>query len=604
MKGLRKLSDESPIGVIEGITGPVVFGEIDSDIYLMMNEMVGIGYKRLIGEVTRLQGNRVTIQVYEETEGLKKGEPIYGSGQLLYVKLGPGLIGSIYDGLQRPLTTIKELHGQYIPPGVRLQQLPDRKWVFHPRINLDDEVRPGDVLGVVYEGDFFEHKVMTPPGVSGQIIYIAEEKEYGVDEVIARLRGISGFHNVTMSQIWPVKQPRPFLHKHPVSELLITGTRVLDTFLPVSKGGVVAVAGGFGTGKTVLLIQLLQTINVDVVVYVGCGERGNEIADLLKKMPGIKDREHGLPLINRTVIIANTSNMPVAAREASVYTGAAISEFYRDMGYEVVLMVDSTSRWAEALRELSSRQGEIPGEAGYPPYLASRLGEFYGRAGNVHCMGREDREGSLTIIAAVSPTGGDLSEPVTQKTMQIVRAFWALDPELAYKRHYPAINIMQSFSHYLDTVESFWSSHVGQNWRQVRDKAMELYAEKLEVERIVRLVGTGALSAEEQVLLKNVELLEDVFLKQSAMDPVDNYNSAEKQFQLLNLVLLLHEVEVQALKAGVPLNALLESPLYKDIRDIKNTPDGEMNQAYAIMRGQINLFYLRLEREYRSWQDV
>ncbi len=593
------MSEDTPVGMIEGISGPVVFGEIDPAVALMMNEMVDVGERRLIGEVTRMTGDKATIQVYEDTEGLRRNEPIYRSGQLLYVKLGPGLIGSIYDGLQRPLTAIKELHGGYIPPGVRLPKLPDRKWLFHPRVKLDDAMGPGGVVGVVYEGEFFEHRVMVPQGVSGQVIYVAEEGEYGVDDVVVRIRGIRGYHPVTMSHLWPVKWPRPYLHKHTVSEPLVTGTRVLDTILPVSKGGTVAVAGGFGTGKTVLLSQLLKTINVDVVVYVGCGERGNEIADLLKKIPNIKDRKRGLPLINRTVIIANTSNMPVAAREASVYTGATISEFYRDMGYEVALIVDSTTRWAEALRELSSRQGEIPGEGGYPPYLASRLGEFYGRAGNVHCIGGEGREGSLTIIAAVSPTGGDLSEPVTQKTMQIVRAFWALDPELAYRRHFPAINVMQSFSHYVDTVEPFWVSQVGQNWMQVRNSALELYAEKLDVERIVRLVGTGALSAEEQILLKNAELLEDLFLKQSAMDPVDNYNSAEKQFQLMNLVLLLHEKDMEAIKAGTPLEALLDSTLRKEIRDIKTMSDADMNRAYWRMRGRMNLFYLRLRREYR-----
>jgi V/A-type H+/Na+-transporting ATPase subunit A len=593
------LVEDTPVGRIEGISGPVVFAEVDPDMGLMMNEMVDVGDRRLIGEVTRLSGSRVTIQVYEDTEGLRRGEPIYGSGQLLYVKLGPGLIGSIYDGLQRPLTSIKELYGEFIPPGVKLAKLPEKKWLFHPRVKLDDTVGPGDVVGIVYEGEFFEHRVMVPPGISGQVIYLAEEEEYGVDDVIARVRGIRGYYPVTMSSFWPVKQPRPYFRKRTVSEPLVTGTRVLDTMLPVSKGGVVAVAGGFGTGKTVLLAQLLKTINVDVVVYVGCGERGNEIADLLKKIPGIKDRKRGLPLINRTVIIANTSNMPVAAREASVYTGAAVSEFYRDMGYEVALIVDSTTRWAEALRELSSRQGEIPGEAGYPPYLASRLGEFYGRAGKVHCLGGE-REGSLTIIAAVSPTGGDFSEPVTQKTMQIARAFWALDPELAYRRHYPAVNVMQSFSYYIDTVEPFWVNQVGQNWMQVRNNALELYAEKLEVERIVRLVGTGALSAEEQILFKNAELLEELFLKQSAVDPVDNYNSAEKQFYILNLVLLLHEKDMEAIKEGVPLGALLDSSLRREIHEIKRMSDTDINRAYWRMRGRMNLFYLRLRRDFRS----
>ena len=593
------MSEDAPVGRIEGISGAVVFADMDPTKGLMMNEMVDVGSRRLIGEVTRITGNRVTIQVYEETEGLKWGEPIYRSGQLLYVKLGPGMIGSIYDGLQRPLTSINELYGEYIPPGVKLSKLPDRKWLFHPRAKLDDEVVPGDIIGMVYEGEFFEHRVMVPHGISGQIIYLAEEGEYGVDDVIARVRGVRGYQPVTMSCYWPVKRPRPYAHKHTLFEPLVTGTRVLDTLLPVSKGGTVAVAGGFGTGKTVLLAQLLKSINVDVVVYVGCGERGNEIADILKKIPVLKDMRRGLPLINRTVIIANTSNMPVAAREASVYTGATISEFYRDMGYDVALIVDSTTRWAEALRELSSRQGEIPGESGYPPYLASRLGEFYGRAGKVHCLGG-DREGCLTIIAAVSPTGGDLSEPVTQKTMQIVRAFWALDPDLAYKRYYPAVNIMQSFSHYVKTVEPFWVNQVGQNWIQVRNSALELYAKKLEVEQIVRLVGTGALSAEEQILLKNAELLEDLFLKQSAVDPVDNYSSAEKQFQLMNLVLLLHEKDMESIDGGVPLDALLNSSLRPEIHEIKNMSDAEINRAYWRMRGRINLFYLRMRREFRS----
>lgn len=590
------MSVSEPVGRIDGVSGPVVFCQVDPEVNLMMNELVEVGDQKLMGEVTRITGHETLVQVYEETEGLKRGDPLFRSGELLSVQLGPGLMGSIFDGLQRPLTTIKGKYGAFVPAGVKLPRLPDRSWIFHPRASDGDTVTPGDIIGVVYESEFFEHKIMVPHGVSGQVVYIAEEGEQGINDVIMRVRSIREYHELTMSQFWPIKKMRPYTHRHPVSEPIITGTRVLDSFLPVAKGGTVAVAGGFGTGKTMLLTLLLETINVDVVVYVGCGERGNEIADLLKKIPNIKDKKRGLPLINRTVIIANTSNMPVAAREASVYTGATISEYYRDMGYEVVLLVDSTSRWAEALRELSSRQGEIPGEEGYPPYLTSRLGEFYGRAGKVHCTGKYEREGSLTIMAAVSPTGGDLSEPVSQKSMQIVRAFWALDPELAYRRHYPAVSLAQSFSHYANVVEPFWVRQVGQNWLQVISDALELYARKLELEQIVRLLGVGVLSEEEKVLMKNAELLEDVFLKQSALDPVDSFNTPEKQFQLLNLVLLLHEKDLEALKTGVPDDILLGSEIREEIRKMKMVPDAEIYRNYWRIRGRMNLFYLRLMR--------
>jgi V/A-type H+-transporting ATPase subunit A len=569
----------------------------------MMNEIVFVGRDRLFGEITRLEGDTATIQIYEEALGVKKASPVSRSGQLLSASLGPGLLGRIYDGLQRSLDALRDESGVYLQPGVRAPRLPkDKQWEFEPALKIGDMASSGDVLGTVPENELIDHKIMISPLLSGKIVDIVEKGTYTIDEEIGRIKSKEGdTSNLHLVQSWPVKRPRPFAQKLTPDEPLITGQRVLDTFLPLVKGGTVAVAGGFGTGKTVLEQQLSQFLNADVIIYVGCGERGNEIADLLQKFPDLKEPESGLPLLQRTVLISNTSNMPVAAREASVYTGVTLAEYYRDMGYAVVLLVDSTSRWAEALREVSNRMGEMPGEGGYPPYLASRIAGFYGRAGKTQCSGQPLRVGSVSIIAAVSPSGGDFSEPVTQKTLQIVRGFWALDQELAYKRHFPAISLQQSFSLYGDAVEPFWYENVSEHWRELKEEALKLHDERVRLDRMVRLVGTGALSESEKITLGDARLLEEVFLKQSALYPADVYCAPRKQFQLLDLVMFFHRLSLEAVAKGIQSDVLLESPLRKELAEMKLLPSDKMDEAYWDMRTRIRAHFLRTLRTY-GWE--
>jgi V/A-type H+-transporting ATPase subunit A len=594
------MSDPDPVGEVIGISGPVITSKVDESVKdLMMNEIVFVGEQKLIGEISNIRDDAITIQVYEDPVGLQRGSPVYRSNELLSVELGPGLLGSIYDGLQRPLEIIAREMGPFIRPAARAARLSkDAEWEFRPRARVGKTVEAGDILGIVHENEVIDHKIMVPPNVGGRLVKLAEGGRYKVNEVIAVVKGEHETSDLKLLQTWPVKKPRPYIRKLTPVEPLITGQRVLDFFLPVAKGGTVAVAGGFGTGKTVLQHQLAKFLNTDIIIYVGCGERGNEIADLLQRFPKLKDAKTGLPLLRRTIIIANTSNMPVAAREASVYTGVTMAEYYRDMGYDVALLVDSTSRWAEALREVSARQGEMPGEEGYPAYLASRIAEFYGRAGKTYCLGSEKRVGSVSIIASVSPSGGDFSEPVTQKTLQIVRAFWALDPDLAYRRHFPAANLQQSFSFYVDAVEPFWYEKVHEGWRDVRERALKLYTEKLELERVVRLVGTGALSEKEKIAMKNGELLEEVFLKQNAFHPVDSFCSPAKQFQLLDLVMLFHRSCEEAIKKGVPSGPLIRSPIRGELEKMKELPQEKVDEAYWSMRARIRASLSRLLRTY------
>ncbi len=593
------LSDS--VAQVISIVGPVATCRIKKTARdLMMNEIVFVGDNRLFGEIANLKGNTATIQIYEETSGLQRGSHVFRSKQLLSVDLGPGLLGRIYDGLQRPLETISRKTGAYLQPGARASRLPrDRKWEFEPKITIGKMVGPGDVLGAVRENELIIDKIMIPPLLVGKIVEIAEEGSYTIDEEIASVRNEEGtISKISLVHSWPVKMARPFSRKLTPDEPLITGQRVLDFFLPTAKGGTVAVAGGFGTGKTVLEHQLARFLNADVVIYVGCGERGNEIADLLQKFPKLKDPVTGLPLLERTILISNTSNMPLAAREASVYTGVTLAEYFRDMGYAVVLLVDSTSRWAEALREISNRMGEMPGEGGYPPYLASRIAEFYGRAGKTQCNGNPKRIGSVSIIASVSPSGGDFSEPVTQKTLQIVRAFWALDQELAYRRHFPAVSLQQSFSLYENAVEPFWYQNISQNWREIRGEALRLHEERLRLERMVRLVGTGALSETEKITLEDARLFENVFLQQSALQPVDAFCAPRKQFQLIDLVMFFHQLSLEAIEKGTRSDILLESPLRKELEELKLLPSEKMDEAYWNMRTRIRAHFLRISRNY------
>jgi V/A-type H+-transporting ATPase subunit A len=591
--------EEDIIGKIDGVSGPIVFSEIAEKAKdLMMNEIIYVGEQQLIGEVTSIRGTSATIQVYEETLGLQKNEPIFRTRQLLSVNLGPGLIGSLYDGLQRPLERIMDETGPFIMPGSKSARLQNKEWLFKPKAQVNIEVKPGDIIGFVSENDLIEHKIMVPPGVRGKLISLEEKGNYTISDKIGEVIGKSGMIPLKMAHSWPVKQCRPYTRKTVPSEPLLTGQRVLDTLLPICKGGTATIGGGFGTGKTVLQNQFLKFLNVDIIVYIGCGERGNEIADLLQTIPNLKDIKTGLPIDKRTVTIANTSNMPVAARESSIYAGATIGEYYRDMGYDVALLVDSTTRWAEALREISSRQGEMPGEEGYPPYLTSRLAEFYGRAGKVTCLGKDNRIGSLSIIASVSPSGGDFSEPVTQKTTQVVRSFWALDPELAYRRYYPAVNISQSFSYYHEIVEPFWREMIGTDWITIRENALKLYNEKIELEKIVNLVGKGAFSEEEKITFMNAELLEDVFLKQDSLHPIDMYTSPMKQFQLLSSMLAYHENCMEAIKKGVPIKSIIQSPLREELRKLRFEPEKDMDESYRNIRARIREYFNRLYRTF------
>jgi V/A-type H+-transporting ATPase subunit A len=601
-KKVNMLEDStSSVAEVVSVIGPVAICRVSKAAKdLMMNEIVFVGEDRLFGEITDLKDDIAKVQVYEETTGVKRGAPIFRSGELLSATFGPGLLGRIYDGLQRPLEAIREKSGAYFQPGVRASRLSKTsRWEFKPKLETGQMVEQGDVLGTVQENELIEHKIMVPPYNNGKMVNIAEEGYYAIDEEVARIKSGDGSTVIlTLSSSWPVRKARPFYRKLTPEEPLITGQRVLDVFLPIAKGGAVAVAGGFGTGKTVLEHQLSKYVNASIIIYVGCGERGNEIADLLQNFPKLKDLESGLPLLQRTILIANTSNMPVAAREASVYTGVTLAEYYRDMGYSVILLVDSTSRWAEALREISNRMDEMPGEGGYPPYLASRIAGFYGRAGKVQCLGAPARTGSVSIIASVSPSGGDFSEPVTQKTLQIVRGFWALDQELAYRRHFPAINLQQSFSFYESIVEAFWYENVSENWREVRRNALRLHEERLRLERMVRLVGTGSLSESEKITLADAQLLEEVFLKQSALHPTDAFCPPKKQFQLLDLVVFFHELSLDAIKKGIQSEVLLKSSLRKELVNMKLLPSDEVQEAYWNMRTRIRAHFLRIVRTY------
>ncbi|MEM2315948.1 MAG: V-type ATP synthase subunit A, partial [Candidatus Nezhaarchaeales archaeon] len=498
-------------GRIVRIAGPVVVakGMKGSQMF----ELVNVGELNLIGEIIRLQEDLATIQVYEETSGLRPGEKVVGTGQLLSVELGPGILSQIYDGIQRPLEIIKENTGDFIARGVSAPALPrDKKWSFTPKLKAGSKVTGGDILGVVPETPLVVHKVMVPPDVQGVLEEIAPEGDYTVEDVIAKVRAPNGaLHELAMMQRWPVRKPRPYKTKLDPIQPLLTGQRIIDSLFPIAKGGTAAIPGGFGTGKTVTQHQLAQWADAKVIVYIGCGERGNEMTEMLERFPELRDPRTGRPLMERTVMIANTSNMPVAAREASIYTGVTIAEYFRDMGYDVALMADSTSRWAEALREISGRLEEMPGEEGYPPYLGARLAEFYERAGRVVTLGSEDRVGSVSIIGAVSPPGGDFSEPVVQATLRIVKVFWALDTALAYRRHFPAINWLTSYSLYLETLEEWFRNNVAPDWPELRKEVMAILQKEAELLEIVRLVGPDALPEADRATLEVARMIREDF---------------------------------------------------------------------------------------------
>jgi len=557
------------MGRIIRVTGPLVVA--DGMKGSKMYEVVRVGEMGLIGEIIRLEGDRAVIQVYEETAGIRPGEPVEGTGASLSVELGPGLLTSMYDGIQRPLEVLRELSGDFIARGLTAPALPrDKKWHFTPKVKVGDKVVGGDILGVVPETSIIEHRILVPPWVEGEIVEIVEEGDYTIEEVIAKVKKPDGsIEELKMYHRWPVRVKRPYKRKLPPEVPLITGQRTIDTFFSQAKGGTAAIPGPFGSGKTVTQHQLAKWSDAQVVVYIGCGERGNEMTDVLEEFPKLKDPKTGKPLMERTVLIANTSNMPVAAREASIYTGITIAEYFRDMGYDVALMADSTSRWAEALREISGRLEEMPGEEGYPAYLASKIAEFYERAGRVVTLGSDERIGSVSVIGAVSPPGGDFSEPVVQNTLRVVKVFWALDADLARRRHFPAINWLRSYSLYLDAVQDWWHKNVDPEWRKMRDQAMALLQKEAELQEIVRIVGPDALPDREKAVLIVTRMIREDYLQQDAFDEVDTYCPPKKQVTMMRVILNFYEKTMEAVDRGVPVDEIAKLPVREKIGRMK-----------------------------------
>ncbi|HHV78795.1 MAG TPA: V-type ATP synthase subunit A [Firmicutes bacterium] len=563
-------------GSIVKVSGPLVVAEGMADA--KMYDVVRVGTRKLIGEIIELKGDKASIQVYEETSGLGPGEPVVSTGLPLSVELGPGLMGSIFDGIQRPLQLVNQIAGDFITRGIDVPGLDhEKKWEFTPSVAEGARVEPGDEIGTVQETVLVKHKVMVPPDAKPGVVKRIEKGQFTVDDTVAVVEADGVLQEIKMVQRWPVRRPRPFKEKLPPVAPMITGQRVIDTFFPIAKGGTACVPGPFGSGKTVIQHQLSKWSDVDIIVFIGCGERGNEMTDVLIEFPELKDPRSGEPLMKRTVLVANTSNMPVAAREASIYTGITIAEYYRDMGYTVALMADSTSRWAEALREISGRLEEMPGEEGYPAYLGSRLAEFYERAGRVVCLGSDRREGALSAVGAVSPPGGDLSEPVTQSTLRIVKAFWGLDDRLAARKHFPAINWLTSYSLYADRLGEYFEKQVGSDYPKLREKAMSLLQQEAELQEIVRLVGIDALSPQQRLTLETAKSLREDFLYQSAFHEVDTYCSMRKQYKLLKLILRFHEVALEALEGGARLDQILELPVRERIARARFIPEDQVD---------------------------
>ena len=565
-------------GVIKKVAGPLVIAEGMRDANMF--DVVRVSEQRLIGEIIEMHGDEASIQVYEETSGLGPGEPVESMDVPMSVELGPGLIASIYDGIQRPLDDIMKISGNNLKRGVEVPSLKrNLKWEFVPTVKVGDEVETGDVIGTVQETVLVQQKIMVPYGIKGTIKEI-KEGTFTVEDIVAVVETEKGEKELTMMQKWPVRRGRPYKKKLPPEMALVTGQRVIDTFFPIAKGGVAAVPGPFGSGKTVIQHQLAKWAEADIVVYIGCGERGNEMTDVLNEFPELKDPKTGQPLMQRTVLIANTSDMPVAAREASIYTGITIAEYFRDMGYSVALMADSTSRWAEALREMSGRLEEMPGEEGYPAYLGSRLAQFYERAGHVVSLGKEGREGALSVIGAVSPPGGDTSEPVSQATLRIVKVFWGLDASLAYKRHFPAINWLKSYSLYLDDMEKWFNGQVAEDWMEGRQKMMTLLQEEAELEEIVKMVGMDALSPSDRLKMEAARSIREDFLHQNSFHEVDTYTSLKKQHMMMVLVNEFFDRATDALKDGASLQKLISMPVREQIGRFKYVTEDKLDEEF------------------------
>ncbi len=573
-------------GTIKKVAGPLVIAKDMRNANMF--DVVRVSERRLIGEIIEMHGDEASIQVYEETSGLGPGAPVESTGEPMSVELGPGLIGSIYDGIQRPLDDIMKISGNNLSRGVEVPALKrDPKWTFVPSVSQGDSVAAGDVIGTVQETEIVTHKIMVPPGILGKVKTI-QGGDFTVTETVATVETPNGREvPLSLMQRWPVRRGRPYQKKLSPDMPLVTGQRVIDTFFPLAKGGVAAVPGPFGSGKTVVQHQLAKWAEADIVVYIGCGERGNEMTDVLNEFPELQDPKTGYSLMKRTVLIANTSDMPVAAREASIYTGITIAEYFRDMGYSVALMADSTSRWAEALREMSGRLEEMPGEEGYPAYLGSRLAQFYERAGRVVTLGSENREGALSVIGAVSPPGGDISEPVSQATLRIVKVFWGLDSSLAYKRHFPAVNWLTSYSLYLDTLENWFTGSVAPDWETLRAKLMGLLQDEAELEEIVQLVGMDALSAPDRLKLEAARSIREDFLHQNAFDEVDTYTPLVKQHAMMQLILAYYEKSLEALKQGVDIAALVALPVREQIGRFKYTLPDQVEEEYQKVLSQL-----------------
>ncbi len=573
-------------GRVVKISGPLVIAEgmKEADMF----DVVRVSEQGLIGEIIEMRGDRASIQVYEETAGLAPGAPVVTTGAQLSVELGPGLIETIYDGIQRPLEEIKKIAGPNIARGISVPSLNrEKKWEFMPAAKAGDKVQAGDIIGTVQETIVVQQKIMVPYGINGTITDI-KSGNFTVEETVCVVKKDNGeIANLTMMQKWPVRKGRPYKEKLVPERPLVTGQRVIDTLFPISKGGVAAVPGPFGSGKTVVQHQLAKWADAEIVVYIGCGERGNEMTDVLMEFPELKDPRTGESLMKRTVLIANTSDMPVAAREASIYTGITIAEYFRDMGYSVALMADSTSRWAEALREMSGRLEEMPGEEGYPAYLASRLAQFYERAGRVISLGTEGREGALSAIGAVSPPGGDISEPVSQATLRIVKVFWALDAQLAYRRHFPAINWLNSYSLYADRLGKWFNENVARDWTDLRSETVKLLQEEAELNEIVQLVGVDSLSVQDRLKLEATRSIREDYLHQNAFHDVDTYSSLEKQYKLLTLILKYYYDGIEALKEGADFKAIENLPVRERIGRFKYTEEKGVQEAFDNIKKQI-----------------
>ncbi|HOP10460.1 MAG TPA: V-type ATP synthase subunit A [Oscillospiraceae bacterium] len=563
-------------GTITKVSGPLVVADGMDDV--KMYDVVRVSNQHLVGEVIELRGENASIQVYEETSGLGPGEPVVTTGEPLSVELAPGIVGGIYDGIQRPLEVIREKSGDFIGRGITVDKIDrEKKWDFVPTVKKGDKVVRGDIIGTVRETEIITHKIMVPKGFEGTVKEI-KEGSFTVVEPVAVITTDEGDKELQMLQKWPVRVGRPYAEKLPPLVPMITGQRIIDTFFPVAKGGTACIPGPFGSGKTVVQHQLAKWADAEVVVYIGCGERGNEMTDVLNEFPELKDPKTGESLMKRTILVANTSDMPVAAREASIYTGITIAEYFRDMGYSVALMADSTSRWAEALREMSGRLEEMPGEEGYPAYLGSRAAEFYERSGKVKCLGSDGREGSLTVVGAVSPQGGDLSEPVTQATLRIVKVFWGLDYALAYRRHFPAINWLNSYSLYLERLEDWFTNHVSSDWVRVRTEAMRLLQVEAELQEIVRLVGIDSLSVADQFRLEAARSLREDYLQQNSFSDTDSYCSAHKMYKMLRNEILFYELGEEAVAKGALLSDIMAMPVLHDLAREKDISEEDIKE--------------------------